>query len=48
VVEAAQVHQDFLAREVLAGSVRFGPAGGTGFTGEAGDGIPVRVSVTRG
>ncbi|MPZ25089.1 MAG: isoleucine--tRNA ligase [Micromonosporaceae bacterium] len=47
VVEAVRAHQEFVAGEVLAESVSFGPAGDAAFTGEAGDGAPVRVSVTR-
>jgi isoleucyl-tRNA synthetase len=47
VVEAVRTHQEFLAGEVLAESVCYGPAGDAGFAGEAGDGAPVRVAVTR-
>jgi isoleucyl-tRNA synthetase len=47
VVEAVRIHQEFLAGEVLAESVCYGPAGDAGFAGEAGDGAPVRVAVTR-
>jgi hypothetical protein len=47
VARAVRDHQEFLAREVLAGSVRFGAAGPGGFAGEVGDGAPVRVAVSR-
>jgi isoleucyl-tRNA synthetase len=47
VAAAVRVHQEFVAGEVLAESVSFGDAGPDGFTGEAGDGVPVRVAVTR-
>jgi len=47
VVEAVSAHRQFVAGEVLAESVTFGEAGPAGFTGEAGDGVPVRVAVTR-
>lgn len=43
---AVRTHEEFVAREVLATTVSFGPAGGEAFTGEVGDGIPVRVAVT--
>ncbi|MGH3683326.1 MAG: class I tRNA ligase family protein, partial [Natronosporangium sp.] len=41
VVEAVRAHQPFVAGEVLAESVTFGPAGDAAFTGEAGEGAPV-------
>jgi isoleucyl-tRNA synthetase len=47
VARAVRDHQEFLGREVLAGSVRFGAAGPGGFAGEVGDGAPVRVAVSR-
>jgi isoleucyl-tRNA synthetase len=47
VTEAVQTHQEFLAAEVLAESVRYGDAGPDAFTGEAGDRTPVRIAVTR-
>ncbi|MCP2327391.1 isoleucyl-tRNA synthetase [Hamadaea flava] len=46
-VEAAvRAHESFVAGEVLATSVAYGPVEG-GFTGEAGDGESVTVSVAR-
>jgi isoleucyl-tRNA synthetase len=47
IVEAVRAHREFVARETLAVSLDFGPAGPDAFTGEAGDGEPVRVTVTR-
>ncbi|MFS8499734.1 MAG: DUF5915 domain-containing protein, partial [Micromonosporaceae bacterium] len=47
VTEAVRAHESFVAGEVLATAVSYGPAGDGAFTGEAGDGVPVRVSVTR-
>ena len=47
VAAAVRDHLDFVSREVLADEVSFGPAGDAAFTGEAGDGEPVRVAVTR-
>jgi isoleucyl-tRNA synthetase len=47
VVAAVREHEQFVAGEVLADAVSFGPAGDGGFTGEAGDGVPVRVAVAR-
>ncbi|MGH3712572.1 MAG: isoleucine--tRNA ligase [Micromonosporaceae bacterium] len=46
VVAAVERHRDFVARETLSTEVSFGPAG-TGYQGEVGDGVPVRVAVTR-
>jgi isoleucyl-tRNA synthetase len=47
VTAAVRAHRDFLAQETLAVSVEFGPVGERGFTGEAGDGEPVRALVDR-
>jgi isoleucyl-tRNA synthetase len=47
ITEAVRAHERFVAGEVLAESVSFGAAGEDAFTGEAGDGAPVRVGVTR-
>jgi isoleucyl-tRNA synthetase len=47
VTAAVEAHRDFLAQETLAVSVEFGPVGERGFTGEAGDGEPVRALVDR-
>jgi isoleucyl-tRNA synthetase len=47
VVAAVRAHERFVAGEVLAEGVSFGPAGDGAFAGEAGDGDPVRVTVTR-
>src|SRR5690606_2501064 len=47
VTEAVRTHGEFVAGEVLAESVTYGPAGDDAFTGEVGDGEQVRVSVTR-
>jgi isoleucyl-tRNA synthetase len=44
---AVDTHRDFLAQETLAVSVEFGSVGDRGFTGEAGDGEPVRAAVER-
>jgi len=46
VAAAVRAHQEFVAREVLATSVSYGPAP-DGFTGEVGEGEQVRVAVTR-
>jgi isoleucyl-tRNA synthetase len=46
VAAAVRAHEAFVSREVLAESVSFGDSGPDGFTGEAGDGVPVRVTVT--
>ncbi len=46
VTAAVRAHADFVAREVLATSVDYGPVS-DGFTGEAGEGEAVRVQVTR-
>jgi isoleucyl-tRNA synthetase len=45
VTDAVRAHEDFVAGEVLAETVSYGDAGPDAFTGEAGDGRPVRVSV---
>jgi isoleucyl-tRNA synthetase len=47
VARAIERHRDFVAGEVLATSITFGPAGDGAFGGEAGDGKRVRVEVTR-
>jgi isoleucyl-tRNA synthetase len=47
VAAAVRAHEGFVAGEVLADAVSYGPAGDGAFTGEAGDGVPVRVAVTR-
>lgn len=47
VTAAVRAHEEFMAGEVLAESVTFGPAGRSGFAGEVGDGEPVRAAVTR-
>lgn len=47
VAGAVRAHQEFLAGEVLAESVSYGPAGAAAFTSEAGDGAEVRVAVAR-
>jgi isoleucyl-tRNA synthetase len=47
VVEAVRTHERFVAGEVLADALAYGSAGDDAFTGEAGDGDPVRVTVTR-
>ena len=44
---AVDTHRDLLAQETLAVSVEFGSVGDRGFTGEAGDGEPVRAAVER-
>ena len=46
VVAAVRAHESFVAGEVLADAVSYGPAGEGAFAGEAGDGQPVRVRVT--
>jgi isoleucyl-tRNA synthetase len=46
-VAAVRSHLDFVSAETLAASVGFAPAGDGAFTGEAGEGEAVRVSVTR-
>ncbi len=45
VTAAVETHREFVAAETLAVTLAFGPA--DGFTGEAGDGEVVRVSVAR-
>jgi isoleucyl-tRNA synthetase len=47
VTAAVRTHAEFVAREVLATSVSYGPVP-DGFAGEAGEGEQVRVQVTRG
>jgi isoleucyl-tRNA synthetase len=47
VVAAVRAHERFVAGEVLADGFSFGPAGDGAFTGEAGDGEPVRAAVAR-
>jgi isoleucyl-tRNA synthetase len=47
VIDAVRTHQAFVAAETLATSVEVGAAGEGAFTGEAGDGEPVRVVVDR-
>jgi isoleucyl-tRNA synthetase len=47
IVAAVRTHQEFVAAETLASSVSYGPAGEPSFTGEAADGVPVKVSVGR-
>jgi isoleucyl-tRNA synthetase len=47
VVAAVRAHHDFVTGEVLADRVTFATAGDGAFTGEAGEGEPVRVAVTR-
>jgi isoleucyl-tRNA synthetase len=47
VVRAVRAHERFVAGEVLADALAYGPAGEGVFAGEAGDGDPVRVAVTR-
>ncbi|OLB81612.1 MAG: isoleucine--tRNA ligase [Actinobacteria bacterium 13_2_20CM_2_71_6] len=48
VAAAVEAYRDFVAAETLAASVTLGPAGPGAFSGEAGDGEPVQVSVARG
>jgi isoleucyl-tRNA synthetase len=45
VAAAVEAHRDFVAAETLATSLALGAVGDGGFTGEAGDGEPVRVAV---
>lgn len=47
VADAVRAHESFVAGEVLAETVSLGEAGDGAFTGEAGDGEPVRVHVSR-
>jgi isoleucyl-tRNA synthetase len=42
---AVEAHRDFVAAETLATSLTLGAAGAGAFTGEAGEGEPVRVGV---
>jgi isoleucyl-tRNA synthetase len=44
---AVRAHEGFVTREVLAERVTYRPAGDGAFTGEVGEGQPVRVAVTR-
>src|SRR5690606_18609255 len=46
VVAAVRAHESFVAGEVLADAVSYGPAGEGAFAGEAGDGQSVQVRVT--
>jgi isoleucyl-tRNA synthetase len=47
VTTAVHTHQEFVAAETLATSVSLGAAGEAAFTGEAGEGETIRVSVAR-
>jgi isoleucyl-tRNA synthetase len=47
VADAVRAHEKFVAGEVLAAAVSYGDAGEDAFTGEAGDGVQVRVAVIR-
>src|SRR5690606_31734274 len=47
VTAAVRAHEQFVAGEVLAESVSYGPAGAEAFTGEVGDDEEIRVAVTR-
>ncbi|MFW6205101.1 MAG: DUF5915 domain-containing protein, partial [Actinomycetota bacterium] len=47
VADAVRANEQFVAGEVLAESVSYGPAGDGAFTGEVGEGQQVRVAVTR-
>ena len=47
VTAAVREHERFVAGEVLAEAVSYGPAGPDAFTGEVGDGEEVRVRVSR-
>jgi isoleucyl-tRNA synthetase len=47
VLDAVRTHEAFVAGEVLATSVVYGPAAGTAVTGDLGEGLDVRVSVAR-
>jgi isoleucyl-tRNA synthetase len=47
IAAAVRAHRDFVSAETLATSVRLAKAGKTAFTGEVGDGEPVRVKVTK-
>jgi isoleucyl-tRNA synthetase len=47
VVAATRLHLETLRTETLAVEVAFAPAGDAAFDGEAGDGEPVRIAVTR-
>ena len=47
VTNAVRAHETFVAGEVLAEVVSYGDAGGQAFTGEVGEGVPVRVAVSR-
>jgi isoleucyl-tRNA synthetase len=47
VAAAVEAHRDFVAAETLATGVSVGSVGDGGFTGEAGEGVPVKVLVAR-
>ncbi len=47
VVAAVNTHGDMVAAETLSVSVLFGPLGDTGYVGEVGDGVPVKILVSR-
>jgi isoleucyl-tRNA synthetase len=47
VTAAVRAHERLVSKEVLADALSYGPAGVAAFTGEAGDGVPVLVAVTR-
>ncbi|MGH3647411.1 MAG: class I tRNA ligase family protein, partial [Micromonosporaceae bacterium] len=46
VVAAVETHREFVMAETLATALEYGAAG-DGFAGEVGDGVPVKVRVTR-
>jgi isoleucyl-tRNA synthetase len=47
VVAAARTHEDVLAGDTLAEAVDYGTVDGAGFDGSVGDGVEVRVAVSR-
>jgi isoleucyl-tRNA synthetase len=47
VAAAVDAHRYFIAGEVLAESVKLGPVGQGAFEGEVGDGVLIRVAVTK-
>ena len=47
VAEAVRAHEAFVAAETLAESVSYGPAGADAHEGSVGDGVRIRVTVTR-
>jgi isoleucyl-tRNA synthetase len=47
VAAAVDAHRYFIAGEVLAESVKLGPVGAGAFEGEVGDGVLIRVAVTK-